>query len=217
VRQYDKTPKNKISLLIPDQPAKTFMIEMKTDHPLMHKVIIRKWPDNLVEKVTITFIHRSNGQFVLIPNRKFVNVETMFEIVKILRDQVADIDKRGRIDFSEIGKDEVIDQVPEIHIFEKTGVISNGSNVDPDVPGLIGKILSVDNVIEAVKIGLGEHYFPKKFAKKCEVGDCSKSACFLYGCGLQRCHDVRRKGREESNPLAMELVKVMGQKEVAAA
>jgi hypothetical protein len=122
----------------------------------------------------------------------------MREIAKILWQAVLGVRSQKPLCFSELEKNQFNDSVPEIYFDENTGIISNGSKVDPDVPGLIGKELTINDVIKAVRVGLDTEYFPTRFATNCNLGKCAGAECPMYNFGLNRCHEVRRVKNERN-------------------
>ncbi len=191
-QEYDTIAKKGLEIKVADTKVPFVLLHMRSDNPLMNKVVRSKWRANRDKKLGVLFIEKTNGQFVILPNQQYISGEQMREVVKILRQMVAlNTEGRERIPFSDLGKDEIIPSVPEIHYDRTTGVISNGSKVDPDAPGLIGEILSIEDIIKAIQIGLDTGYFPSKFALNCAKGNCAKGACSLYQYGQDRCHKVR--------------------------
>jgi hypothetical protein len=189
---YDKTPKNLIDIFVDDDPKPFVLLEMQSDAVCMNKVIHSKWRENRDKKLGVLFLHKTNGQFVLMPNGAYITTEHMREVVKILRYKIAQQRKlTEQIRFNNIGNNQSLDLIPEVYFDENTGIISNGSKVDPDVPGLVGKELSVESIIEAIQIGLDGRYFPRQFKQECANGNCARGRCFMYNYGLSRCHRVR--------------------------
>ncbi len=205
---YDEAEKNLIKISVAGKEM--VLLEAKCDHRVFHKVAHLKWPASKKEKLGVIFLHRSNGQFMLMPNR-CINPEQMREVVKIIRQMIALNCGQEKLHFQEMGKNQVIDLVPEIHFDESTGIISNGSPVDQDVQGLIGDILEVKEVIRAVQIGLDTDYFPSQFAAGCRNNKCVKGACPIYQLGQERCHEIRGNEKKSTNNLGILLDKVITQ------
>ncbi len=185
---YEKAKKDFVDLTIDGK--KMVMLNILSDHPIIHKVCHQKWPSNKKEGLAVLFIRRSNGQFALMPNRS-LGWEKMLEVVKILRQKVNFARGSEPIKFRDLDAEEVLGTVPELHFAKATGIISNGSKADTDVPSLIGKELSVEDIIDAVIIGLEETVFPKRFKEGCLKGVCVKGACPFYNFSLMRCHNIR--------------------------
>ncbi len=186
---YEKAPKNIIPIKVDGK--KMILLDIYCDHPIINKVCHQKWPENKPEGLAVLLIRRSNGQFALMPKRN-IGAEKMVEVVKILRQKVNFNRNSGPIMFKDLGVEEILPVIPEIHFAKATGTICNGSKVDADVPGLIGEDLSVQDVIDAVVIGLEQDLFPSRFKQKCLNGECVKGACPFYNFGLQRCHNIRK-------------------------
>jgi len=202
---YIATAKHVIPLVTPNKEGSFVLLEMQSDVAVMNKVVHNKWRKRPDKNLGILFLHKSNGQFVLMPNSQYFYTVDMAEIVKILRQMVArKFGLPAPIPMQELTSFGVHDLVPEIHFDESTGVISNGSKVDPDVDGLIGSILSVEEIIEAIQIALDTDYFPKDFADGCASGKCATRKCPLYHFGLARCIAVR-----EMNPAFKALKSVL--------
>ena len=120
----------------------------------------------------------------------------MIEVVKILRQTITRNRQNKNLPFDILGMYGKIDAVPELYIDENMKIIMNGSKTDPDAPGLIGNGISVDEIIEAVVIGLNPRRFDSRHEKKCAQGVCSKMAstpCSLFSLGLARCAEIREK------------------------
>ncbi len=198
-----------LSITIPSEPASFILLETQNDKPKAAKAIQKRWSSNPKQKIGVLFLHKSNGQFVLMPN-SYLNKSIMKEVVGVLRQMVAHKRNQGEIKFKDLKLPEIIDEVPEIHFAEVTGIISNGSKTDPNVPGLIGTYLSVQDVMDAVEIGLELNYFPQRFKNGCNAGMCEKGRCPFYGFGLQRCFDIRNT----NNPMTQGL-KEFREKQVA--
>lgn len=204
---YDDTQKQLHDIIVARNLNPLILLEMKSDRIAMNKVVHYKWRDNnRPKKLGVLFLSKTNGQFTLIPSEQHISAEEMREVVKILRQMIAWKKRLERISFKELGADQTIDSIPEIHFDESRGIISNGSKVDPFVPGLIGNFLSVEDVIEAVKIGLNPNYFQPKFSKGCQSGTCVKGACWMYNYGLQRCHNVRDNEKKASSLVGAALI-----------
>jgi hypothetical protein len=186
-KAYDKN-EHLVDLRIPSNKNKFVLLELKSDNILMNKVVHSKWRDNREKKLGVLFLHKSNGQFVLMPNEQHITVNQMKEIVKVLRQKTM---QKGYIGFGELCANGSIDSVPSIHFDEARGIIANGSKTDPEVPGLIGKVLSVEDVIEAVQIGLDTEFFAPEFAKGCRIGKCAGSRCWMFKYGQKRCFQIR--------------------------
>jgi hypothetical protein len=187
-KDFEKAEKKFVDLTIDGK--KMILLEICSDHPIIHKIAHQRWPSTKKEGLAVLFIHRSNGQFALMPNRS-IGTDKMVEVVKIIRQKINFSKNFAPIKFKDLGAEEIIDAVPEIHFAKATGIISNGSKVDSDVPGLIGKKLSVEDIIDAIIIGLEEKVFPKKFSNGCLKGECVKGACPFYNFSLFRCHNIR--------------------------
>lgn len=187
-KAYENAPKNFIPLKIDGKEM--ILLDIYCDHPLINKICHQKWPANKPEGLAVLMIRRSNGQFALMPNRN-LGAEKMVEVVKILRQKVNFYRGSEPIKFRDLGAEEILPIIPEIHFATATGTICNGSKVDADVPGLIGEELSVQDVIDAVVIGLEQDLFPSRFSSKCQKGECMKGACPFYNFSLFRCHDIR--------------------------
>lgn len=194
-KEYTESVKSEISLKIPGTKGNFVLLHVKSDNILMGKVTRSKWREGGSKTLGVLFIEKSNGQFVLLPNKDHVTAQNMREVVKALRQIIALNHRGGRavsIDFCDLGKNQIIEAVPEIHFDENTGIISNGSKTDPDVPGLLGKNISSQDVIRAIQIGLDTEYFPSNFAKNCLKGICAKSKCPIYLLSQSRCHEIRK-------------------------
>jgi hypothetical protein len=203
--KYDAIRKTAIEIVTSDKRNQSFLLEFESDIPCIHKVAQSKWKSRQDAKLAVLFLHKKNGQFVLMPNNRSLNVDDMREVVKIIRQTVArNACQDNPIDFESLGYTGIIDRVVEIHFDEATGIISNGSKVDPDVSGLLGKYLSVEEVINAIQTGLDTDYFPKKYAAGCAQGTCAERRCPLYHFGLKRCIDARSKN---NTPIAAALKK----------
>ncbi len=191
-RAYGDLSKEQIPFCLDGEEMQLLVI--KSDHPVMNKVVHSRWRSNRKEKLGVLFIHKSNGQFVIIPNRSIAK-EKMVEVVKILRQKVVlnDSDNLPPIAFRDLDDREILNDVPEIHFSQLTGTISNGSKVDADVPGLINNALNIQDVIDAIIIGLENQCFPKKFIENCKKGICAKGVCPFYNFGLERCHNIRNQ------------------------
>lgn len=188
--EYEKIEKKLTPITVNSQSMN--LLEIHSDHPGIHKNVFQKWPATKKEKLGVLFLRKSNGQFVLIPHRNFDPLK-MAEVVKIIRQKIAYARNMDPIKFIDLGSEEILDEIPEIHFAKATGVISNGANVDPDVPGLIGKDLSTEDIMDAVIIGLEETIFPRQFSNQCTTGMCARNRCGFYHYGLFRCHKIREK------------------------
>lgn len=188
---FNTIPQKTLEIKVIDQ--KMFLWEIESDHRVIHKVAHLKWPANKKEKMAVLFVKRTNGQFMLMPNRKFVSPEQMREVVKIIRQMITKNSGEQRLHFLDMGKNQTIDLVPEIHFDETTGIISNGSPIDFEVQGMIGDVLSSEEIVRAIRIGLDTEYYPKDVIKQCLKGKCSKGACPIYQYGQERCHTIRSK------------------------
>lgn len=171
------------------------MVHIKSDCREMTAVVRSQWTEKMPEKLGVLFLEKSNGQFLLRPGTD-VLPHQMREVRKILTQMVAWNKYQMIIPFRDLGADEVLDAVPELHFAPATGTISNGAIVDPKVPGLLGKFLSVEEVIDAIMIGLNTKIFPNEFQKGCKSGICQKKACWFYNFGLKRCHEIRNPHTE---------------------
>lgn len=203
---YDKNER-KTELVIPNNKNRFVLLEIKSDIPIMNKVVHKRWRENREVKLGVLFLHKSNGQFVLMPNSQHIIPAQMKEVVKILRVLVGRKLKLYNIKFSELEKNQIIDEIPTLHFDENTGIISNGSKTDPFVPGLIGILLTPQDVVEAVQIGLDTTFFPQPHIKGCKAGKCVKGACWMYNFGQQRCYTVRNAQRVSENVIANALAK----------
>lgn len=147
-------------------------------------------------KLGVALNVNSQGQFCIIPSNGFK--DKMFEVVKILRQKVAFArsDSGKGLPFDELGRAGSIWRVPEIYIDENTGIIMNGSKTDPDVPGLIGKEICLDDLIDAVLIVCNK-WFDFKNSDQCSNGSCPKVAknenCSLFCFNLIHCQTVREE------------------------
>jgi|GEM_PF-5882676 len=199
-REYTKNNGQVHSLTLPGHETSAVLLHVKSDNTQMNKVVHSKWHANDKEKLAVLFLQKTNGQFVLMPSNG-VTSEQMREVVKVLRQKVAQLTKI-KIEFKDLGREEIIDQVPEIHFAEATGTISNGSKVDPEVPGLIktGMLREID-VIHAIKIGLGHREFHEDYEKGCREGVCVKGRCPFYNFGLERCFAIRKCSTQIENAL----------------
>ncbi|MDB4984018.1 MAG: hypothetical protein JWM20_197 [Patescibacteria group bacterium] len=174
------------------------LLEINSDHPLMNKVVFSKWPVSKKEKIAVLFIRKTNGQFALMPKSDssemglFVR-SRMREVTQVLRDMVSRKDKRYMLSQEEIMKDGAIDTVSELYYDEQMCIVSNGSKTDPDAPGLIGSILTVEDVIAAVQIATDIDYFEPAFEKGCVKGRCAGARCPLANMHLERCYEVRNQ------------------------
>jgi hypothetical protein len=170
-KEYPEAVKAEISLKIPGTKGNFVLLHVKSDNILMGKVAWSKWKEGGNKILGVLFIEKSNGQFVLLPNKNHITATNMREVVKVLRQTVAlnSAGVAGSIDFCDLGKNQIIEAVPDMHFDENTGIISNGSKTDPDVPGLLGKNISSQEVIRAIRIGLDTEYFPSDFAKNIDI------------------------------------------------
>jgi hypothetical protein len=212
-KEYAESVKAKVDLKIPGAKGDFVLLHMKSDNILMGKVVRSKWREGGSKTLGVLFIEKSNGQFALLPNRVHITATNMREVVKVLRQTIAlnREEAAESIDFCDLGKNQVIESVPEIHFDENTGIISNGSKTDPDVPGLLGKSISPQEVIRAIRIGLDTEYFPSDFAKNCIKGICAKSRCPIYQFSQNRCHEIRKN---QKGTLGIVIEKALNKKTV---
>ncbi len=206
-KAYGK-PERLTDLTIPKSKHPFVLLEIKSDIPIMNKVAHSKWRENRTKKLGVLFLHKTNGQFVLMPNQQHITPTQMREVAKIIRQKIAYVVLTEPLRFTELEKDQIVDDIPQIHFDENTGIICNGSKTDPQVPGIIGKVLSVEAVIEAVQIGLDTNFFPQRFRNDCRKGKCVKGACWMYQFGQQRCYDVRNNEKVATSPIGSKLKEV---------
>ena len=201
VTEYKEAAEKQICVL-PDNHA---MVIVKSDNPLMVRAVRQQTMLPGGKKLGVTFVHKSNGQFVIYPSNGFT--DKMIEVVKILRQKIAFYRNGKGIGFDKLGQTGTLWEIPELYIDENMKIIMNGSKTDPDVPGLIGQDLSVDDIIEAVILGLDESRFDKKLADKCKSNVCSKNidpdiTCKLFCYNLARCKKVVDNFTQPKRPFA---------------
>jgi hypothetical protein len=181
------------------------MVVMESDHSQMVRAVRQQSIVTGGKKLGITFVHKSNGQFILYPHNGFK--DQMTEVIKILRQKIAFKRNQKGLGFDKIGENGSLWEIPELYIDENMKIIMNGSKTDPDVSGLIGQDLSVDEIIQAVTLGLDEAQFDRKFAHHCKENVCSKkidpeNKCSLFCFGLNRCKKIIENYTKEKRPFA---------------
>jgi hypothetical protein len=177
---------------------KNFGLVIKNDNPLAAKVAFQKSKQIGEKTIGILIVEKTNGQFCIIPQDNFR--ESMREIIKILRQKVFFSKKQKSLSFDDLESMGWIWSVPELYIDENMFIIMNGSKTDPDVPGLIGKHLTINDVVGAIKIVIDKQ-FDGRHAEKCKIGSCvkvtDKKHCSLFCYNLNHCIEVRDKTAQE--------------------
>ncbi len=174
------------------------LVVLKNDNREVASHIINSFRGREQQEIAVFLKINSNSQFFIKP----MHGVSLEETIKIIRNTVAK--KRGlRLDWQTLAQGEKIKEIPEIFFHTESGIILNGGETQPDTPGLIGAKngLTLDEVINAIKIGLDPFYFEAKYKKECMNGICSaknNQYCRLKEYGLQRCHNAR-KGNKVSN------------------
>lgn len=163
-----------------------FVIE--SDNRLMSNAVHRKIKLYDRKPLGVVIVHNSKGQFVIMP--QFNLKGSMLQVAGILRQKVYQKRHLKPLPAAALKELGTIGNLPEIYIDEKQRIIMNGSKTDPDTPGLIGKELSLQDIIEAIQIVVEER-FHDNFAKTCRSGKCTGSRCPLYYHHLQHCDAVK--------------------------
>jgi hypothetical protein len=149
----------------------------------------------------------STGQFQVIANQAKPYEVKLSDVVKMLR--MKEFEARGeRVpSWKDLGGESVEGSV--IHYQIGAERIYNGSLTQPDVPPLIARgLLSVENVIEAVMVGLQEFHYDKVNMNICgnKDGICpvkqsgGEVKCQLYPAGLFRCYKTQKLTASTGKP-----------------
>lgn len=210
VEEY-KNSTEKQMIFLPENHA---MVVIKSDNPLIIRAVRQQTMLPGGKKLGVTVVYKSNGQFCIYPSNGFD--EKMTDVVKILRQKIS-LNKNSKgLPFEKLGEMGSIREVPELYIDENMKIIMNGSKTDPDVPGLIGNGITVDEIIGAVITAVDESIFDKKFVHHCKQGVCAKkidpeNKCFLFCYGLSRCEEIIKNFTKPARPFS-DLDKVLAKK-----
>jgi hypothetical protein len=197
-----------------DLPDGFAAVVIKSNNPLMVRAVRQQSMLPGGKKLGITVVYKSNGQFVIYPGNDFSN--KMIEVAKILRQKISLKRNQKGLPFETLEHFGTIREVPELYIDENMKIIMNGSKTDPDVPGLLGTHLSLDDLIISLITGVDESIFDKKFAHNCKKDVCvkkidSENRCSLFCFGLDRCVNVINNFTKPTRPFA-ELDRALSQK-----
>jgi hypothetical protein len=115
------------------------------------------------------------------------------EVAAILRYSEAEKAGKKIYNWKVLSNTGVLEEVPEWFLHEVKFMILNGALSAKDIPPTK---LALSQIIEAVKIGINPRLFDSKRSSDCSKHICTstkKNQCPLYGCGLNRCKDIRRE------------------------
>ncbi|NCS99790.1 hypothetical protein GW765_02305 [Candidatus Parcubacteria bacterium] len=168
-----------------------------TDEPQALKAVW-KLSEKRAKAVAAVLQINSTGQFQLFSNQDKTYDFKIMDTVRMLR--MKEFEARGlRVpNWKEIREDTL--EGSYIHYQSEAERLFNGSLTQSDVPPIIGNILTEDQVIEAVLIGLQDFVFDKVHVSVCgeRNGICPAKAdssvkCPLFKAGLKRCHKKQQQ------------------------
>lgn len=196
----------KMTPLKGDQIPKLVVIESDSERAVP---IIRNNSTPADNIVAILHI-KSNGQFYvscLIKDGR-MNHRQMEDVVKAIRARIINWKNQGkkpgeRINNSwqETRKGGYHPGTEEIFFFQRGGMIFNGSNTQPDVPGLVGDNrkgfpFNKRGLVLTIMTALEDQWWPEEVSSQCSAGKCpakeSDYRCPVYALGMSRCYNNRR-------------------------
>jgi hypothetical protein len=201
-QQKDSIQANAISLPGADYPV---LMIAESDNRLAAKAIQSKNPKSANRTLGILLLVKktpmpgAGKQFVIMPQAGFEKF--MPDVLRILQQKIS-FKRTGKgLRFDTIGQYGTHHEVPELYFDENMDIIMNGSKADPDAPGLIGKEISIKDVIDAIQTVVKKQ-FDTRNAKQCQAGTCVKVAngtpCPLFSFCLSHCKAVQAKTTKPS-------------------
>lgn len=199
-----------------------FLAIVQDDSPYALQVVLDQKKVN--PNIGLALIVKSTGNFALLPAHKGMR-KYMVEVAKAIRSRVA-FKKRMHITWQEgkfiLNSNGSIGQAPEIYYDKmKSYGVYNGSNTQPDTPGLLGKggLLSLSDLVNTIMVSVQTNYWPDHLSDKCSTGKlcpakgnreikCPLLPFHLNRCAANRREQYRLKGEEGRNaPPPMTIVK----------
>lgn len=159
-----------------------------TDDELMNRYARAKQGTNAAIVVQVT----SRGNVQIFTNRRW-NILSLYDIVKILR--IKEQEKAGApltTNWRELQGEAQVPGAEAWYFHERGEMILNGALSAPDVPPTK---LSIEEILEAVRIGVNLQIFAPTRARECTMGTCSsteKNPCPWLKYRLNRCRNVQR-------------------------
>jgi hypothetical protein len=185
-----------------DLPGDGILMIIKSDNTLAAKAAQSKNPSSAVRKLGILLLYKATKmedagqQFVIMPQNGFEGY--MPDVLKILQQKISFKRTSKGLRFDSIGKFGTLNEVPELYFDENLKIIMNGSKSDPDAPGLIGDMLSVQDVIDAIMTVVMKK-FDRRHEAKCSQGICPKVAegkpCSLFSACLTHCEAAKKASK----------------------
>jgi hypothetical protein len=188
--------KAEIEEIIGPQGERLKMVTIVSDNELMNKFARSK----LGGEAAIVIQQNSKGNVQIFTNKKYGL--KLYDVVKIIR--YTEQWRKGAIvttDWDRLAAEGIITGAEEWYFHEAGQMLLNGSLTHPDVPPTN---LTIENIKEAVRIGINPTAFEPTRAEACLKGKClstRKFQCPWYPWGLSRCRKIRfeRIKRQPSN------------------
>ncbi|MEI8223667.1 MAG: hypothetical protein WCG20_00935 [bacterium] len=199
--QKDTVQASAISLPGENYPV---LMTMVSDNRLAAKAIQSKNPKSANRTLGILLLVKKTAmpgagkQFVIMPQAGFE--QFMPDVLRILQQKIS-FKRTGKgLRFDTIGQYGTHYEVPELYFDDNMNIIMNGSKADPDAPGLIGKELGTQDVVNAIQIVVKKQ-FDTRNQKQCQAGICVKVAngtsCPLYSSCLSHCKAVQAATKKQ--------------------
>lgn len=164
-------------------------VVLKSDYKQISNAVWYKLKKHNQKPLGLLILHNSKGQFFIKAN-DFLLEKEMKYVVGILRQKVYSKRNNKPLPVSAMHEYGTLSAVPELYFDENQFMIMNGSKTDPDTPGLIGKDLSIEDIIEAVKIAINGDFEPGR-AVNCLQSKCDGKKCPFYNYHLKQCAQVK--------------------------
>lgn len=142
-------------------------------------------------------IQKRSSENVSIQTNQRLGIE-LYDVVQMLRTRERKIKGwNGRSNWKDLAAEGRVEGAEEWWFQEKTQAILNGSPTATDVPATH---ISLEEIVEIVRIGIDPSSFEPSRASQCAKGICSSSShnpCTLYRYGLHRCRKMRYEMKQK--------------------
>ncbi len=170
---------------------------IKSDNELVSQYLRYKkyHPKGEAKQVSVGIIIQRNtsGNFQIFSDKKLgLDLSEIVAIIRVYHQQA----KKVQVSDWNIlrQEDSSVEGAEEIHYHKDAENIYNGTLTEPDVTP---SPITDKALVFAIEVGLKQEWFESRNLKKCAQGICDKH-CSWKPLGLDRCHDVRRRHRANS-------------------
>ena len=153
----------------------------------------------------------TSGSIRIVANKRSEVFKALEDTVRIIRVQERKAAGcKGNLPLAELAAEGSVPGTEQWHFHTKGQMLLHGSKTHPDVPRTNPTKLSLQEIQQAVKIGLAGSFEPDR-AKGCECNLCSdtlRNPCPWYGWGLSRCRTARWNLAEELRAINIDFQKL---------